>query len=165
MLRRINILVIIMEEQQQFTDKQKALNIIQNLDDSATISEIHLKIAEIDKTVWKNPMSQWFFISIGILAVSTFLFFFISICTENFCIAKYSHCYNIIKLVDIFVYSCWAIGVPAFFFFEYIKIFPYKLDSNQLADLKYTQELASKIWAALLLIFAFFLLIKYNVKP
>ncbi len=154
-----------MKEEQKLTEKQQALNIIQNLDNSVTISEIQLKIAKIDKTVWKNPIPKWVFNLIGIVAGVNFMYLFISVCTENFCVPKYSHSYNIIKLVDILFYSCWAIGVPFYFFIEYLILFPHKLDKDQLADLNYTQTLASKVWAALLLIFGLFLYMKYGVRP
>jgi hypothetical protein len=151
--------------EKQLTDKEKAFNIIQNLDNSVKFPEIHREIAKMDKSVWKNPISQYVFIGIGIIAGLNFIYFFVSVCTDNFYFYKHSPIYNTIKLVDILLYSCWAIGVPFYFFFEYIKLFPHKLDKDQLADLNYTQTLASKVWAALLLIFGLFLYMKYGVRP
>jgi len=70
--------------------------------------------------------------------------------------------------LDIILYILWLIGPPLFFLYEYIYIFgkdpSNRLDKAQVDDLKYTQELGSKIWTALSVCFGVLLLVKYGLK-
>lgn len=67
-------------------------------------------------------------------------------------------------VVDIVVYSCWAILPPAWFLYEYTWLFPddAKFDSHQLNDLKYKHELAGKLWAGVIVLITAILLFKHT---
>ncbi len=72
----------------------------------------------------------------------------------------------LVNILDVVIYGLWAIAPPAWFFVEYVRIFPdaLKLDPNQLADMKYTQDLAAKFWAGVLLLLGALLFLKYGAK-
>lgn len=65
---------------------------------------------------------------------------------------------------DVFIYCFLAIAPPAWFLLEYVWFFPdrLKLDSNELADLKYTHELAGKVWAGVVVVVTAILWLKYR---
>jgi hypothetical protein len=71
-----------------------------------------------------------------------------------------------VNVLDLVIYGVWTIVPPAWFLVEYSLLFPKerKLDPNQTADLKYTQELAGKFWAGVLLILGALLFLKYGQK-
>jgi hypothetical protein len=71
-----------------------------------------------------------------------------------------------VNVLDLLIYGVWTVIPPAWFLYEYSIVFPQdrKLDANQTADLKYTQELAGKFWAGVLLILGALLFLKYGQK-
>jgi hypothetical protein len=71
-----------------------------------------------------------------------------------------------IKIGDLFIYIFWVVVPPFFFLIEYLYFFPdqYKVDSEQLTDLKYTQELSAKVWAGLILVLSAILFLRYDFK-
>jgi hypothetical protein len=68
--------------------------------------------------------------------------------------------------IDIFLYGLWIIGPPLFFLFEYAYIFEpdAKNKEAQFEEFKYSQELASKIWAALAVLFSIILKNMYGIN-
>jgi hypothetical protein len=86
------------KDSQTLSKKQEVIEAIQKMDESVSIQIIHQEIAKMDDSVWKNPISKYFFIGVGIFATCNFLFLFISLCTENYCVSKYSHTHNVIRI-------------------------------------------------------------------
>lgn len=146
------------------TPKQKTIEMISNLDDNISIEAIHKAVSELDKSVWKNTVPKTVFIVTGLFALATFIYFVATSFTVKGTFTKEVTKETKIILLDYFLYTLWTIVPPSYFLWEYLKLFPYKLDSGQVADIKYTQELSSKIWAALLFAFGILLYSKYGVK-
>jgi hypothetical protein len=73
---------------------------------------------------------------------------------------------NIIPVGFLLAYAAWVIVPPTWFLFEYVWIFPddAKMDPNKAADMKYTQELAGKIWAALVVLIGAGLYLVYPLR-
>lgn len=71
-------------------------------------------------------------------------------------------------VIDVFIYGAWLIGPPVFFLYEYVFLFgkdpARRMDPKQVEDLKYCQELATKIWAGIGVFLSALLLIKYGIK-
>lgn len=130
--------------------KQELIDKLQNIDDNASDSEIKEFIAKYIEggVVWKAKIGRPFFASAILLAVLTITV--ISI-TKN-------------QILDIVLYSAWTIIPPSWFLLEYTWHFPdnFKLNSSQLDDLKYTQELAGKIWQAVVLLITAIVYLKYQ---
>ena len=63
---------------------------------------------------------------------------------------------------DILIYAFWIIMPPLWFLFEYVWLFPKlsKFDPDEVADLKYTQELGAKVWAGIVGLITILLYIK-----
>jgi hypothetical protein len=74
-------------------------------------------------------------------------------------------CYDI---YDIIIYFFWLLAPPICFLYEYIFLFgkneANRLNSDQITDLKYCQELASKTWAAVVICLSFLLYVRYGYK-
>ena len=70
-----------------------------------------------------------------------------------------------VNILDIVIYGVWTVVPPAWFFLEYAWLFPdpAKVIAASMEDMKYTQELASKFWAGLLVLFSILLLLKYDL--
>ena len=157
-----------MENVEQLSHKRQAIKVIELLDDKISMEEIHKSIAKLDKSVWRNPIPGVVFVLVGLAAFATFVYFIVS----NFESGRFKiidprefrESNNKIILFDYLLYAFWTIIPPSYFLWEYLRIFPYKLDPSQLADIKYTQELSSKIWAALLFIFGIILYCKYGFR-
>lgn len=128
------------------------------LSDNTQIDDIYNKVIQKTPAVWKSPIPKHFFTISGILAFITFV---VIVSTYIF---KFKAELEPMKMINYFLYFIWAMGPPSFFFYEYMWKFPHKLDANQMADLKYTHELASKIWAALLVVFGVLLYTMYGMK-
>ncbi len=64
---------------------------------------------------------------------------------------------------DLIAYFAWTILPPSWFLFEYVWLFSDadKMNSDKVNDLKYTHELAGKIWAALVVLLSVLLYLKY----
>jgi hypothetical protein len=67
---------------------------------------------------------------------------------------------------DMLIYGTWIIGPPCFFLIEYTYIFgadgKNRMNSAQRDDIKYCQDLAAKIWAAVAVFLSILLTIKYG---
>lgn len=122
-----------------------------------------------EKSLWRSPVNNIYF--------HIFLFLLICFTLWKFTLAKYpcmesdteserpGVCYD---YLDIILYISWLIGPPMFFLFEYVYLFGKnplnRLDKEQVDDLKYTQELGSKIWTALSICFGILLYVRYGFK-
>lgn len=110
-----------------------------------------------ERKIWENKKGRWFFVVASVACVVSFLLLYL-----------YRHDYEpgFIKLQDAIIYGLWLIVPPVWFLAEYIWIFPekYKFDDDQLTDFKYVQSLASKFWAAVLILFGIILYYKYGGK-
>jgi hypothetical protein len=64
------------------------------------------------------------------------------------------------------IYSAWVVIPPVWFLYEYAYVFAdeYKFDADLLADLKYKQELAGKIWAGLMVLITALIYFRYGLK-
>jgi hypothetical protein len=131
---------------------------ISKISDENQMKSIYDKAAIKNAEVWKSPIPKNYFITAGVLAFITFCIIL------GTYICKVKKDFNLMQIVNYSLYFVWAMGPPSFFFYEYMWKFPYKSDANQLADLKYTHELASKIWAALLVVFGILLYSMYGVR-
>ena len=69
------------------------------------------------------------------------------------------------KLWAVIAYSFWAIAPPTWFFIEWVWLFDSRGDSRRLDKFKITIDLAQKFWAAVLVLLAIEILLKYNMKP
>jgi hypothetical protein len=71
-----------------------------------------------------------------------------------------------VNVLDVIIYGLWTIGPPAWFFWEYTRKFLKKVlpSTPQMEDIKYTQELAGKFWAGVLLLLSALLFLKYGEK-
>ena len=146
------------------TPKQRTIEMITNLDDNISMEAIHKAVSDLDKSVWKNTLPKTVFIVTGLFAFATFIYFIISSYTSKGIFTAAVPKDTKIILLDYLLYTFWTIVPPSYFLWEYLTLFPYKLDSGQLSDIKYTQELSSKIWAALLFAFGILLYSKYGVR-
>jgi hypothetical protein len=149
------------------TPKEDVLRIIDSLGENPTMMDIRKAIAKkVKQRPWKNPIPKWLFTIGGAFAFFTLLYFVISGLQYHGNINPESANKKML-LLDFLLYSFWTIAPPSYFFYEYMWIFPpkYKLNPGQMSDLKHVQDLASKIWAALLLGFGIILYFKYGVKP
>lgn len=116
------------------------------------------------KRLWRTTVPQYFFNLVGFAAFLTFLYFMYTNFNKEGLLLKVNNVKPPLNIWDYILYVFWLMAPPSYFLWEYIAKFPHKLDSNQMADFKYTQDLASKIWAALLIAFGILLLAKYGIK-
>lgn len=67
-------------------------------------------------------------------------------------------------IVDFVAYGMWLIIPPTWFFIEYNTLFPDPLKRDKILfdDLKYTQELASKSWAGIVVFISAILVSRYR---
>ncbi len=103
--------------------------------------------------VWKSKIGRPLFI-----IASLFVIFTIITITYFFDDKKLT------KYLDLILFCTWTIAPPVWFLYEYVKNFPdeYKLNPHMLADYKVTQELASKIWASVVVIITAIFYLKYG---
>jgi hypothetical protein len=123
------------------------------------------------KRLWRSPLgARWVVTLVLILLIATFIKF-ITPCPVL--IRKYfyfseSHKSVLYDLFDLILYGCWLIIPPVFFLIEYVFIFDKdetrRMDEDQLSDMKYVQDLASKVWAAVGVFFSIMLLLKYGIR-
>ncbi len=70
--------------------------------------------------------------------------------------------------MNVVLYGLWLIGPPLFFLIEYVFIFgkneANRMDTIQIEDIKYCQDLGSKIWGGISVFLGILLLIKYGIK-
>lgn len=151
---------------QNQTAKQKVISFIEGLDEDVTFTDIETKLllfkkisnpvtATSEKKVWTSTIGRTVFVISILLAIYSIVEI-----TDRFNL--YHH--DTVRYFDVIAYCAWTIIPPAWFLFEYVWLFPAKskLDSNELGDLKYTHELASKIWAGLVVLITAVLYIKYG---
>ena len=124
-------------------------------------------VSEKEK-LWRTPIKgAWFIVILTILILATSLkFSFKSLIwfpstTEATTKIFYDY-------IDLIIYGLWIIVPPLFFLFEYVYLFgkdeKNRLDPIQREDLKYCQDLGSKIWAAIAVFFSILLFVKYGIK-
>jgi hypothetical protein len=87
----------------------------------------------------------------GLLAFGI-LMFFVFVASAYMIATQRQHCPN----TSILVSSIWVVGVPLYFFFEHVVIFRKYGDPEQYEQFKRVQDLASKIWAAAIVVLAAF---------
>jgi hypothetical protein len=63
------------------------------------------------------------------------------------------------------IYGCWIMGPPLWFFAEYFFIFNRKDEETAREQLKIGQDLAQKIWAALIVLLAGIGYFRWEFKP
>lgn len=146
------------------TDKQKVINALVKLPDDVSFEKIEDEVYELSPNkIWKNKKRYRFYIFTGFFAV-----FSLIVLLENMepVIRDNDNKVKVIEWGDAIVYSMWLLGPPLWFLFEYICDFEdkYKARSVQQTDFKFTYELASKVWAALLILFGLILYVHYGQK-
>ena len=122
-----------------------------------------------DNRLWRSPLGQKWFIMLVLISL---LLTILKINSHFSFIPKvYAtlDCKNIsYDFFDLIMYGTWLIGPPLFFLIEYVYIFggdeKRRLDSDQVTDLKYCHDLASKIWAGVGVFLGIMLLIRYGIK-
>jgi hypothetical protein len=119
--------------------------------------------------IWKNPYRKQIVIISSILVFLSILYEFFSINgavveVKNGALLFHRICTDEIRLGDYIIYGGLVILPPLYFLIEYIHLFPdeLKVKSDQLDDLKYTQELAAKLWAGLILAVTAFFWIRFG---
>lgn len=154
----------------KITPKDEALREIEKLKDDATFEEISNLIYGLDKEnqVWINEKGRKIFTIAGIFAVLS-----LGVLLSDW-FTSWSYDIDIkaevkkIKLPYLhgIIYAGWVIGPPIWFFYEYVWHFPAKLKMSpkHSDELKLTQEFASKVWAALIIIFGAIFYLKYGHK-
>jgi hypothetical protein len=152
--------------EQNQSPKQKVISFIEGLDADIALTDIESKLllfikinkpvtTDSDKQVWTSKIGRTVFVISILLAIYSIVEI-----TDRFNL--YHH--DTVRYFDVIAYCAWTIIPPSWFLFEYVWLFPAKskLDSNELGDLKYTHELASKIWAGLVVLITAVLYIKYG---
>jgi hypothetical protein len=122
-----------------------------------------------EKSLWRSPTNKIGFILLLFFLICFTLWKFTLVDHQWFESDKESDnpgiCYD---YADITLYILWLIGPPLFFLCEYVYFFGKnplnRFDPDQVNDLKYTQELGSKIWTALSICFSILLYIRYGFK-
>jgi hypothetical protein len=142
--------------------KDKAIKNIENLSSDATYEDI-LKAIESANigNVWRNKRGRWFFAISGIFSlISLFILTRGIEITNGVLNTPIKH----ICEIDCYIYGTWLIFPPLWFLYEYVWEFDdyLKLEPKSHSDFKFTQELASKFWAALLILFGLIIYIKYG---
>jgi hypothetical protein len=112
--------------------------------------------------IWRNKHGRFW----SVLSVSLALVSLLSIVLDW---APFSYVEKGCSRVNVFsiaLYLFWSLAPPIWFFVEYNYVFPddRKVVDKTRDDLKYTQELAAKMWAALLLVLSVLLLLRYGIK-
>jgi len=130
-------------------NKRELIKKLEQLDDEASLSDIQGVTSKFyNEGIWISPIGRRAFgISLS-LAVITLLIMTVGRC----------------KIFDIVAYCLWTILPPSWFLFEYAWLFPdsARFDANQLDDLKYKNELAGKIWTALVVLITVIIYLKYG---
>ncbi|HET6993040.1 MAG TPA: hypothetical protein VFJ43_17030 [Bacteroidia bacterium] len=146
------------------SNKRQLINKIEQLDDNSSLDEIKKSIESFlngnelsrEKKFWKSKTGK------AILGITVLLCFFTILkMTDNFDLQKKDK----FEYFDLIAYCAWTILPPIWFLLEYVWLFSdeHKLDSNRLADYKYTQNLANKIWVAFVVLISTILYIKYGI--
>ena len=147
------------------SSKRRFIDFIENMPEGLTDDEVEKRVADYiqknqtknsgNKIIWKSFIGRTVFACSILLCLLTIL-----IVTNLFDL----HRQSTVSYFDVIAYCAWTVLPPAWFLFEYVWLFPdeAKLDSSQLSDLKYTHELASKIWAGVVVLITAVLYIKYG---
>lgn len=117
---------------------------------------------------WSTPFKSWWF-QIPLLVILLFSFFKLAFIETRWLDSEkdsINHiCYNIL---DLIIYFFWLLTPPIFFLIEYVCCFgkneSNRLNSDQVTDIKYCQELGSKIWAAVVVCFSLLMYVRYGFK-
>ena len=158
-------------------EKEKYLKSLDDLHSSGDEVSLKEKIEEIKRKIyqdelneepWKTPFGNWLFL----VALILFLLFSVSklLMIKSLWWDSKIKSPNEINydVADVLIYSLWLIGPPVFFLVEYVFLFGRnrgnRLKSSHVDDLKYRQDLASKIWAAIVVCFTALLYLKYGWK-
>jgi hypothetical protein len=163
---------------ENLSPKNEAIEELSKLKEDATFEDISNLIYNLDKEnqVWISEIGRKVFTVAGVFAVLSLVILLSDWCKNwgyEVCLDKaklISDCKDADKLkLPYFhgiIYAGWVIGPPIWFFYEYVWHFPAKLkmSSKHRDELKLTQELASKVWAALIIIFGAILYLKYGQK-
>jgi hypothetical protein len=122
------------------------------------------QITRSPQDVWRSPWGRVFFWVSLPLVPASFLAIFMEYAPFGF--IKRSGGVPI-SIFDLVVYAIWTLVPPAWFFLEYNFLFPSELKVKDVAleDMKYTQELASKFWIALVALLTAALLFRYGNFP
>jgi len=124
------------------------------------------------RKVWRNPKGkQVFWGSFVLVTLSAALILIDSTRWDWLCIT-FSDTSDAttparkISIIDVVIYAVWTLLPPAWFFYEYNWQFPdaAKLDPNLMQDMQYTQGVAQRFWAGILILFGVLLLLKHNIK-
>lgn len=158
----------------------KKNNYLKSLDDlllCVDIDDVKRKInkikGEIDQNkleekLWKSPYGSPIFQIIVILMLLFCLSKLTIIENHWFDAGKKSKNEISYDIIDISIYFFWLVMPPIFFLVEYVVLFgkneSNRLNSDQISDLKYCQELGSKIWAAVVICFSILLYVRYGFK-
>jgi hypothetical protein len=153
------------------TPKEQTIEHLKNLKDSLSFDEIEKEIYDLNKAnqVWKNKTGRWFFGFAGVFAIISFLTLseiFTPFDKWVYQVKTEKLTFDL-KYIHGLIYGIWLLVPPLWFLYEYVWLFDdkFKLKSNHQADFKFTQELASKFWASLLILFGLILYMKYGYKP
>jgi|ERR1043165_2258656 hypothetical protein len=115
---------------------------------------------------YRSPLKKWYlFALIMVLVILSCLKFIQELpCCCKLIFPVFGQKGNYYDGFDLILYGLWVIVPPAFFMWEYAFKFDdaYKLSGKHLEDFKHSQELASKIWAAISVFFAILLFVKYG---
>ena len=154
--------------EQNNAPKIQVKSILERMKDEASMADIETELLKFFKNnenlydkkvtkVWASPIGRSVFIISILLAIYTILTM-----TDYFHIQRLPN--SPVKIFDVIAYCAWTILPPAWFMLEYVWLFPpyAKLDSKLLDDLKYTQELAGKIWAGLVVLITAIMWFKYG---
>lgn len=167
------------------SEKLRYLKALDNVLSSTSLDDIKLQIEEVKKDIynieevkediynnqqneilWESPSGHPFFlviVSLILLVCLLKLTVFEGPWVDSEKKSQYLGNYDI---VDISIYFFWLVMPPIFFLFEYIFLFgkteSNRLNSNQITDFKYCQELGSKIWAAVVVCFSILLYVRYG---
>jgi hypothetical protein len=146
--------------------KRKFIDFLENMPGGLTEQEIQKRVTAYfqnkpglksynKNVIWKSSIGRTVFTCSILLCILTIL-----IVTNFFNLHKQ----NSVSYFDVIAYCAWTVFPPAWLLLEYVWLFPddAKLDPNQLSDLKYTHELASKVWAGVVVLITVILYIKYG---
>lgn len=147
----------------KLSPKQQIKNRIDSLSDTLSFSQIEDKIYELNtEKVWHNVPGRWFFGVAGLFAIISLIIMLQGIKVKEGKLVQPTK----ISLWDGVIYAIWIVAPPLWFLFEYVWMFDdkYKMHSDYNNDVRLVQELASKVWGALFVLFGSVLYLKYAYK-
>lgn len=173
MKKLITILILLMgfnslSQTPKLSPLQQVKNRVDSLlkDSTATnlsFSQIEDKIYELNtEKVWHNVPGRWFFVVAAIFAAISLRIMSRGLKVENGKLKQPTK----ISIWDGVIYAIWIVAPPLWFLGEYVWMFDdkYKMHSDYNNDMRLVQELASKVWGALFVLFGSILYLKYAYK-